>query len=84
MCFAIDMYDCELTSDSRKTFCRQNQKHISGGGGMINERTNHIGCLLASCVTDTDKMTTLHCWTNQSNAGTSTRLVQTCYISCHQ
>ena len=38
MCFAINMYVCELTSDSRETFCRQNQKHISGGS-RIKERT---------------------------------------------
>ena len=45
MSFAINMYDCELTSYSRKTFCRQNQTNISGGGGRIKERTTQYRVL---------------------------------------
>ena len=29
-----------------------------------------------ACITDTDKITTLHCWTNQSNAGTQSSKLQ--------
>ena len=46
-----------------------NIRNISGGeGGLKNGQNNTYS--VTACITDTEEITTLHCWTKQSNVGT--------------
>ena len=88
MCFAINMYDCELTSCSQNKQAKP-ETHF-GRRGMIKERTKQyrvLACKLRYRHRQNDNVAlpdkSMKCW-NTIKQVASTRLVQTCYISCHQ